>query len=135
MMVKKAQISIIEFTFVMVLLSATIGYLIYSFPLQSQDYDITLNSMLDSIYYSEDYRAIFMDENLAVGAKTENWNSLSSVLNKTLGNYELILYDDTNEKYIFSCNETLGKKFSERIIAIKNNTLYDFRKIRLGVCY
>lgn len=132
---RKCQISIIEYSFVILLIITGFGYLYNSYSVETSDYKFTVESLLDSVYYSEDYRNIIMDEDLTNINIIQDWSSLLNLLEENLGKFELVISNDSNEKVLALCNETTTKIFSERIISIKDNSNFEFRKIKLGVCY
>ena len=76
-----------------------------------------------------------MGEDLSSIPITKDWSNISNYLNATIYNYELILSNATLSKKIFVCNSDNEKFFSQRFIAIRNETSYEFRTITLGVCY
>ena len=132
---KKTQISIIEIPLLLLLFISFLfipGILHQS---ETKDYKLSIDSFFDSIIYSEDYRDIFMDENLSKLSITEDYSNLKIVLDKVFIHYDLSISNLTVEKKIFSCEPIFNKYVSERIISIKNNDNFEFRKIILGVCY
>ena len=135
---KKSQITVAEIPLLILLISSSIIYFTYE-PninlIQNKDYSVTINSFLNAIYSSDEFRNIIMKENLSSVTITENWTNMSKLLNETFGKYELIISNNTVSKKIFSCNTTYNKFFSEKIISIQNNSDFEFRKIKLGVCY
>ncbi|MCA9497020.1 MAG: hypothetical protein KC589_08810 [Nanoarchaeota archaeon] len=132
---KKSLFSVVEIPLVIVLFVSAFVY--YGTMNQPNDvnYKFNIDSMLDSMYYSENYRHLIMDENLSSLTIDGNWSNVSSVLSEAFLNYELIIFDSDNGKKIFSCSSKFDKFYGERVISIKDNDIYDFRKIRLGVCY
>lgn len=132
---KKALFSVIEIPMLIVLFVSAFVY--FGTVDQSNDinYKYSIDSVLDSIYYSESYRNLIMDENLTSPSVEEDWTNVSDVLSEVFLNYELILFDDVDEKLIFSCSSKFNKYYTERVISIKDNDNFGFRKVRLGVCY
>ncbi len=140
---RNAQISIIEFPMLIMLFSLFIGG-IYIIPnLAQNDFSNNIESFLDSVYYSDDFRENVILENLSKDSLDVDWSNLNLILSEVYGdgNYEIIISNLTYSKVIFSCNASLNKYYAERIISIfnnsntDNNSIYDFRKIKLGVCY
>ena len=138
MNLRKSQFSIVETIFVILLFLSVIGtYTLYNNNYNSKDYSISLESAIDSIYYSLDYRELFINENIEISAITEDWSFLNNTLSNMFNKYELILLDEsqTISKTIFSCEEVNGKMYTERIISINSGNQFNFRIVRLGVCY
>lgn len=133
--IKKSQFSVIEVIFLVLLFSVISSYVFFDFKIPQKDYNLLLETSLDSIYYSEDYRQIIIDESLILSSLTEDWSQINVSLEKMLGDFELIVLDGSRSKVIVSCVESSGKVFDERIITVDSGDSYDFRKIRLGVCY
>jgi len=132
---KKALISVFEIAFVFLIFSSSIIYFNKVSNQIEPDYKLTIESSLNSLYYLNETRYIFMNEDLLSSTLTQNWTNISIYLNSSFKNYEFIISNNSISKKIFSCNATYNKYFSEKIIAISNNTNFEFRKIRLGVCY
>ena len=132
---KIGQFSVVEILFVILLIGSVSGYIFFDFKEVNKDYSTFVESGLDVIYYSEDYRNIIINENLQVGGLTENWNNLELALSDMTNNFELIILDNSDSKVIFSCNETSGKILDERVISVNSGDKFSFRKVRLGVCY
>ena len=132
---KNALISIFEIVFILTLFSGAIIYFTTSHNLEEKDYKFTIETSLDRIYYDVNNRGILFDEDLSQTSLTQNWTNISTFLNSTFLNYELILSNKTVDKIIFNCSSLNEKYFSEKVISIKNNTVFEFRKIKLGVCY
>jgi len=132
---KICQFSVVEILFVILLIGSVSGYILFDFKEVNKDYSTFVESGLDVIYYSEDYRNIIINENLQVGGLTENWNNLELALSDMTNNFELIILDNSDSKVIFSCNETSGKILDERVISVNSGDKFSFRKVRLGVCY
>ncbi len=133
---KKSQIAFFEFTLVFLLFGFifTSNILIQNNDIE-KDYKVTVDSMLNSIYYLEDFRNITLDEDLSQSLITQNWDNVETILNSSFNNFELIISNNTVSKKIFICSATYNKIYNEKIISIKNNTKFEFRKITLGVCY
>ena len=136
----KAQITVVEIPLLFLLLSGALIYFNYNNNNDNsfnhvEDYSLTINSFLNSIYYSNNFRKTIMLEDLSNNALTQNWTNISFYLNKSFLNYELVISNKTVTKNIFSCNATYNNYYSENIITIYNNSKYEFRKIKLGVCY
>lgn len=132
---KQSQISFVEFVLVFLLFGFLFTTLHYDTNLSEKDYKLTIDSFLDSIYYSENYRSLIIDEDLSKSTLTGNWTNFQAQLNKSFTNYEFIISNSSYSKKIYSCSAIYNKYYVERFISIKNNTKYDFRKIKLGVCY
>lgn len=134
-MKKKAILSAIEIPIMILLLSIGLSYFIAIETPSPQDYKFRISSLVDALIMEENYRNIIMLENLSSSSITEDWTNIAQLINKSFLNYEIILSNNSVEKEIFICNASYSKFFDEKIISIKNNTLFEFRKIRLGVCY
>lgn len=132
---KFAQISFFEFVLIFLLFGFLFTSSIYDSKTIDKDHKIGVDSFLDSIYYSEDFRNLTFDENLSASALSEDWTQVQLLLDNSFNNYELILSNSSDSKHIFSCDAKYNKYYSERIISIKNNTRFEFRQLRLGVCY
>lgn len=133
----KSQISIVEIAFVLLLLSFTAVYFSFNFDLsEPKNYQVNLDSSINSIYYSENFRNKIMSEDLSVEAYTNDYSDLQLILDEMYLNYEFIISDNINSKKIFACSDNSMKYYSEKIIAVPNNgNSFSFRKITLGVCY
>lgn len=133
----KSQLSIVEVAFVLLLFSFVAVYFSFDFDLNEQkNYQVNLDSSLNSIYYSESFRNKIMSEDLSVEAFTNDYGDLESLLENMYVNYEFIISDDVNSKKIFTCSDSSMKYYSEKIISISDSgNIYNFRKIRIGVCY
>jgi len=133
---KKSQISAFEMTMATILLFSSIMYFGYYIDEKNIGFHKTqIDSFLDTMYYSEDFRNIMMNEDLSQEALTEDWTNVSLLLNTSFRSYEILISNETLTKTIYSCTEVSGKEYSEKIIAILDNDYYEFRKITLGVCY
>ena len=78
-----------------------------------------------------------MDEELSVFFISEDWETLNSTLSKMYRNFEVIVSNGSVSKTVISCREGnyTTRYFSERVVSIRDNDRYEFRKLRLGVCY
>lgn len=131
----KAQISVVELTLAMVLFAAfSANFGLIDQP-SLQDPQLQLESLSDSMYYLGDYRERLLLENLSDSNPTQNWSSIQSILDSELTNYELVVGNETVEKVIQSCQGAFYESFSEKFVTVLNETKYDFRFIRIGVCY
>jgi hypothetical protein len=135
----KAQITIVEASLGLFLIFSFVGLAIYhESNVNSLDYNLILNSVANSILYSNNFREQFILENLSTSSLTENWSVLQNDLNQMLPDYVLYISNGTITKKIFSCSyEALNYSkidYVERIISIYNNSNYEFRIIKLGVC-
>ena len=131
----KAQISIVELTLAMVLFagfSASFGLIDQP---SLQDPQLQLESLSESLYYLGDYRESLLLENLSDSTPSQDWSSLESILDSELTNYELVVGNQTVEKILQQCQGTFYESFSEKFVTVLNETEYDFRFIRIGVCY
>lgn len=133
---KKSQLTVIEVSLLIIFSS----FFLLSLSYISQenvvpDYSFTVETFLDSIYYSGDFRSQVINEDLSVVGVTEDWSSLELLLNDSFLKYELIISNTTSSKSIYSCSADNTKIIRERIIAINNSEQYEFRLLRLGVCY
>ncbi len=132
----KSQIAVFEMIFAVILLISSIVYFGIYIPDQSNGlHKIQVESFMNSIYYNEEFRSNFIMENLSQSIVTENFNNLTYLLNKSFSNYGFKISNESISKTIFSCNETLGKEINQKLIAIKNNDIYEFRILTLEVCY
>ena len=132
----KAQITVVEMGLLFLLFGTILGVLGMHFYEDDSNYISQVDSFLDMIYYSNQFRSLFMGEDLGSSAISEDWIDLGVLLNNSFGsgNYEVILSNLSNSKKIYSCESNYEKYYVERILSINNNTLFEFRMIRLGVC-
>ena len=134
-MKRKAQLSVVEMGFVLLLLSTYLLYLGTLPSVPSPDPQYQIDSALDSLYYSEEYRDLFLNENLDIALPTGNWTNVTEYLNRSFSSYELIIASESQEKYIETCSASYYKSFSERILVVDTSgEEYEFRKLSLGVC-
>lgn len=131
----KCQMSTVEIALVVMIFAFGISCLRFSNVFSQQDYKFSVDSALDSIYYSEDFRDIILSEDLSSSSPTQNWDDLKSLLDDMFINYEFVLSNVTYNKALYSCSNGYEKYIAQRIIAIKDNDNYDFRVVSLGVCY
>lgn len=132
---KKSQITIVELPLLFLLFLFIVGNLFYSNDFSQVDHKLSIDSFLDSVYNSNEFRKQIMFEDLSTNNIVENWSNLSLYLNNSFSNYEFIISNSSVDKYIFSCNSSYNKIYSQRIVSIYNNSVFEFRKITLGVCY
>lgn len=132
----KTQVSVFEIILVIFLFFSSITYYgFYNYNYNSQVHKVQIESFLDGIAYGDNFRVLIMSEDLSQNTITGNWTNFTILLNNSFTSYELIISNKTVSKTIVSCNETSGKYYIERFIALKDNSYYEFRKIKLGVCY
>lgn len=135
MEIKKSQITVIEISLVILMF----GVFITNFGgiEQSEDIDpiLRVDSLLDSIYQQGSFREIVMQENLSSSSLSQDWSNLTLMVEKNFQNYELVIYNDSRTKFIESCTQNYYKNYAERVFAIEDNDNYEFRVLRLGVCY
>jgi len=130
------QISVVEMAFVIMLFSiAMVNVVTFENSGASVDYKFQIQSALDTIYYDSNFRDIILGENLASPSLTENWSGINDSLHLLFVNYEIEIANSTVSKLIFSCDAQYNKFYDERVIAIKNASYFEFRKLKLGVCY
>ena len=134
MIFNKGQITVVEAAFIFMLMVGAIGYFVAK-PLNSSlSYQKNIDSLADAIYYSENFRILFMDEDLSILSKSGDWSSFENFLNSSVFEYDLLIGNFTYNKTIYSCEGDF-KEFAERVISIRDNDYVDFRYFRLGVCY
>jgi len=136
----KSQISIIEIIFIILLLSVFFSYYSYNPDMffQEKEYKNELNTIADSIYYSENYRDLIINENLTNNSiDYTKWNNFNQTISKLISNYEIIIRENNLSKNIFNCSGKIkNREFVERIIFCNNlSTVCKFRKIQIGGCY
>lgn len=131
---RRAQVSSIEILFALMLFGTYVFYISDNSVETQRDYAKSIDSALDSIYNNDNYRNIMMGEDLSKSINTRDWNPLLTVLDNSYSSYELVISNSTNQKTIISCSDGYNKYLSQRVIAV-NSSDYQFRKIRLGVCY
>lgn len=132
----RSQVSVFEIAFGLTLFFSFILYFgFYSVEKEIGIHKTQVDTFIDSIYYSEEFRTIFTSEDLSSSSITQNWTNFSTYANDSFLTYSLVLSNETTNKIIYSCNESSGKEITEKIIAIKDNDYYEFRKITFGVCY
>lgn len=132
---RKSQISVIELPFMFLLLGFILFYFYSSIDFNETSHKLEIESFLDSIYYSENFRTQIFQEDLSSLIVTSNWSNFSQIASISFLNYELIISNNTVSKKIFSCNSTYNKYYVENILSIENNNNFEFRKIMFGVCY
>lgn len=135
MIIKKAQITVVEMSFVALLFAATLVYLVSPASSVSSDYRYNIDSFLDTINTDSEFRDLILAENLSNSTIDGDWSNVENLLNNSFRKYELRVLNETTSKLIYSCNTSYDKYFVERLISISNLTNYEFRKVRLGVCY
>lgn len=132
----KAQISIVESVlFIVLFLSFAYAYGTIHFQNEQQiETSIDVDTMMDLLYARNDTHQVIEAENLSTTTVTGNWTNVTNMLSVSFSSYEIIVYNLSTEKYIVSCNATYSKRYSERLYAISNNSNFDFRVLRVGVC-
>lgn len=98
---KKAQFSIVEIIFLVLLFITISGYIFFDFKIPDKDYHLYLESSLNSIYYSEDFRDLILNENMSISTLTENWSSFNSTLSKMGNNFDFTIVSDDSKKKNF----------------------------------
>jgi hypothetical protein len=131
---KKAVITVIEMSLLILLFSSAIVYLVSNPSFQYTNYE-SVDSVLDAILESNNYSEIFILEDLTSIPLTQDWTSIKLLLNSSFNEYEIIVSNMSDSKKIISCNPKYSKTISQRIVPIYNNTVYEFRIISLGVCF
>lgn len=131
---KFAQFSVIELSFVFLLFIFSISFFSAKSNVENVDYGYSVESFLDSIYYSEDFRSLMLDEDLSNGAITEDWSSFEEIVGRNFNSYSIAISNLSISKNIATCTGDF-KYVSERLISIENNDNFEFRMISLGVCY
>lgn len=135
-MTRRSQFSAIEVVLVMMLFAFSSIYYVNSVSTSQKDYKYNIDTGLDSLYYNESYRFLIMNENLDVSHKVLDWSSLNQTLSNMYNNFELTIGNKTTSKFIYNCNQDYNNKYStERIISIGDASTYEFRRVKLGVCY
>lgn len=133
---KKAIVSVFEVAFMILLISSSLVYIGMVRQADAPNYAATVESFADAMYHSEEYRITFMNESLSSPTPTEEWNDLEILLNRTFTSYEIILLNSTTQKTIYTCTPRTGKVVTEKIFFMGiNNTHFEFRTLRFGVCY
>ena len=132
----KSQISVFESIFISLLFIIIVSTLINKTDFTTHDFETNTQSLIDTIYYSETFRQIILNENLSQNSTTQDWTNITNLLNQEYINYELIISNLTSSKKIHNCSGELEKIYSEKIIfsGINNTANFEFRIIRLGVC-
>lgn len=132
---KKSQISVIEMAVVLGLFGAFSIYFGSLVEVNQVDYQFQIDSLLDSIYYSEDYRSVIMSEDLTSSELSQDWDEIINFIEEDVENFEIVVGNLSNEKIVTFCTGVYHKSFSEKVISIEDNDNFEFRKIRIGVCY
>lgn len=134
---KKCQISVFEtmYSFLIVILMFSFYFYNSTKNINDKQYKYNIDSMLNSIYYSENFRSQILNENISEEALSQDWSLLNNTLKKAYSSYEFVIKNSTVSKKIFECDPTYSKIYSSKIIAIENNDNFKFREIILGVCY
>ena len=133
---KKGQFSAVEIL-LMIIMFATVATFFGNNPLStSNDFKYSVESSINSIYQSNNYRNSIIDENLSTDTNSQNWSSLENLLNKKYNSYKVKILNKTSKKTILDkCNQTYNNKLiSEKIVSTTGNDKYEFRRIRLEVC-
>ncbi|MDA3856503.1 MAG: hypothetical protein PF569_09690 [Candidatus Woesearchaeota archaeon] len=131
----KSQITVVESSFILLLFLGTIVFLVVKPSLSSElNYQKNVDTIADSIYYSETFRDIIMLEDLTTDTKSEDWSKFELVLNSSISDYDFSISNGTLSESLYSCDGDF-KDFAERVISIENNTVSEFRTFRIGVCY
>lgn len=133
-MSKKSQFSLIEVAFLLLIISVGFSLFNNNLKIPENSNSFYVESLIDTIVYNESYRTMFILENVSNSSIEQDFTNLSLLLNRTLFNYEFSIKVNNTVKKIYSCDGTYEKILAERIIAIKNNTEYEFRTIQLGAC-
>lgn len=131
---KKSQITVIEVSFIFILFFGVISFFVVKPCVSEINYQKSIDSVADSIYYSEYFRSIIMDEDLTDSIKTEDWSAFESFMDSILPTYDFVISNVTLSETLYSCDGDF-KEFAERIISIKNNDIFEYRTFRIGVCY
>lgn len=131
----RSQITIFEMVFVFALLSFTVAFTSVANQPMNKDYKLSVDSFVDALYYSEDFRDVFMGEDLSVSSASQDWSMIQGNLSLAFLDYELIIANGSVEKKIFSCASDYNKYYAERVIAVNDSDTFEFRMLRLGVCY
>ncbi len=134
---RSSQFAIVELSLLALLISGAIVYLIYyDNSYMDFDYGFQASSALDTVFTLTTFRDIVISEDLSNSTLTEDWSEITNFLSSAFLKYELLIINDFNEKTIISsCNNYFKREYFERIVSIGNETQFEFRKIRLGVCY
>lgn len=133
MISKKSLISVIEVSILALMFVMLLGYINSDFFIDSNSQVIYSESFFDTLlYYDND---VFLEEDLSVSSITANWSAITNLLNSSLISYSIEISNSTVNKTIFSCSENYGKHITERVVSIKDNSLYEFRIVRFGICY
>ncbi len=133
--VNKAQFSVIEIGFVLLLLFTFMIHIKpFGFEFQD-DKKILVDSYLHSLKFNSTIRDLVLNENLSNSSLSQNWSQVDIYLGESFLSYSLNVGNSTTTKSIISCSGAYGKYVSEDIIATDSSNNYDFRKISLGVCY
>lgn len=132
----KSQVSVFEIGFAVTLLFAfTIYFGFYIMDDGVGVHKTQVESFTNSMYYSEEFRNLFMNEDLSQSTITQNWTNFSNLASNAFVSYSLVLSNETINKTIYSCTEISGKEITEKIMFIRDNNYSEFRKITFGVCY
>ncbi len=131
---KLAQFSIIELPVAFIIFSISFVYFINSNLDYNLEIDSDLNSMLDSLLVDGEFVNLVLSENMSNLSLDGDWSSYNLTLSKVYSNFDLEIFDGINNKKIFFCSGNYEKLIVSNFVTIYNNTLYDFREVRLGVC-
>ena len=131
----KSQFSVVEIAFVILLITVAISYVSFDFYTSSKNYNLILETGLDSLMNDMTFRDLVIKEDIIDKSVNLDWSNIGTKLDSMLVKYELIIYDDVESQLIYSCEEINGKIYDERLVLVSSDNDFDFRKVRLGVCY
>ena len=134
-MEKSAQFSFVELSFLMILLSFGLSFVDWDVQTISIDHKFQIESALSSLYHDESLRSLVMGENLSDSTINGNWTNISNVLDDMFLSYEIGISNVSDSKVIFSCNSDYSKYYDERVLGVSDGSFYEFRTVKLGVCY
>ncbi len=135
MIFKKGQFSIVEIAFVILLISSGLYYVYEIQQPLPENYNFQIESALNSLYINDSFRSLVISEDLSVSGVSGNWTLISNLLDAMFSEYELQVSNISVSKNIFSCSSNYNKYYDERVVGVSDGSVYEFRTVRLGVCY
>lgn len=132
---KIAQFSIIELPIAFLLFSSIIYLLANNNTnLPSSNLQLPTESTLLNLVESSNFQNLVLNEDLSSSTITGNWTYFNDTLTSQFLHFDLEIIKGNSNKKIFNCSSDLNKIIYSNFVYIYNNSEYDFREVRLGVC-
>ncbi|MCA9486379.1 hypothetical protein H6501_00155 [Candidatus Woesearchaeota archaeon] len=133
---KKGLVSISEIVFLLFLFSSVMIFVnreVMSKNTFESDH-LEVESLLLSLYYSDEFRQLVVEEDLSQASVSGNWLSLETLLASQLGNYEILVGNLSTQKVLVACDAQNFKVQAQVPVVAFNETSSEFRYLQLGVC-